>query len=61
MLSVQNLHFLWKTQKITIEDVIRIAKERFGIDELDCESIIEDLKRKGSIYEPKPAFVKVLE
>jgi len=50
-----------KVDLIYFIDLIKIVKEKHKIDEVDCESIIETLKKEGVIFEVKPGILQVLE
>ncbi len=42
---------------VAIEDIVREARN-YNIDEFYARQLIEELRRKGDLYEPKPGFVK---
>ena len=39
------------------EEVINEVETNFGIDRTSIETIIENLRRDGIIYEPKPGYL----
>jgi replicative DNA helicase Mcm len=41
---------------IPIEDVFREARER-GLNDSEVEEVVQNLKRHGDLYEPRPGFV----
>ncbi|MBI5177306.1 ATP-binding protein [Candidatus Micrarchaeota archaeon] len=43
---------------VAIDDVVREASNH-GVDEFNCRHLIDELKRKGELYEPKAGFVKL--
>jgi replicative DNA helicase Mcm len=49
------------TQKVgkavPVEDILNNAKER-GIEQLAALELVEKLKEKGDLYEPKPGFLQ---
>jgi len=49
-----------KVDLIYFIDLIKIVKEKHKIDEVECESIVETLKKEGVIYEVKPGVLQVL-
>lgn len=44
-------------KKVPIEDILNEARER-GIDNLDAKELIQKLKEKGDLFEPKPGFLQ---
>jgi len=59
--TVNLLALIKDLEKARIEDVYRVAIERFGIVKEEADAILASLERKGQIKRPEEGYIKTVE